>query len=444
MGYLRFKRFWQAALVSDHELHHGVLEPYAQAPEAQQQAPFSERCLQRAERLAPQLGWNQLEQQWHWQRRLLLLLALLLVVLAGSGLTNGLLALTSPISLLHGWLSLVGINLMMLALWLLALLRAAPLPGVGGLALSVSQRWRRFRATRALTSAWLQVMQRQRLLSPALSAMSHGFWLALLCIAWLLLLLRLSAQQYSFTWETTILSAQQLQQAALWLGYLPQLMGFDPPPSQALLEQSNAAAQQQAGRWLLAVLWCYGIAPRALLLLVALVTLLIRYAAMKLAADDPGYAAMQRCWQQLASSHERIVDADAGQTIQATKQAAKQGTGQLLLSLDYEPAAVLPVWANDLDYLGVIATGADKRRVLAQLTVQPAALLVVRIDPRLSPDRGSIEFIRALMPLTQQLLLVSSYADHEQSLWQQALQRIPAQLLSTTAIEQRLLQGEQP
>jgi len=108
MGYSRFRRFWQAAFVRDHELHQGLLEPYAQAPEALHDSSFSERCLQRAERLAKQRDWQQLEQQWHWQRRLLLILFVLMVIIAGSSLTNALLALSTPISLLYGWVSLVG------------------------------------------------------------------------------------------------------------------------------------------------------------------------------------------------------------------------------------------------------------------------------------------------------------------------------------------------
>ncbi|CAI8158575.1 MAG: putative membrane protein [Pseudidiomarina mangrovi] len=447
MGYSRFRRYWQAAFVRHHEAHHGLLEPYAEATEALHQGSFNSRCLQRAERLSAQLGWQQLEQQWHWQRRLLLLGFIILVIVAGSGLTNGLLALTSPISLLHAWFSLVGINLVMLLLWLVAMLRAAPLPGVGGFAIGMSQRWRLFRRTRAMTTAWLQVMQQQRLLSPALSAMSHGFWLALLGTAWLLLLLRLSAQSYSFTWETTILSAQQLQQTALWLGYLPQLMGFDPPPLQALLEQHSAVAQQQAGRWLLAVLWCYGMAPRALLLVIALLTLASRYRQLSLNDDDPAYAAMQRCWQQLASANARIVDADAGQSVAIPAAAAVHGQGRLVLSLDHEPATALPAWAADLTYLGVIATGSDKRRVLEQLGQQAAALVVVRIDVMLSPDRGSIEFLRAVQPLTQRLLLVNSQPEQQHDfnarivLWQQALQRLGVEFIAPTDMIHQLAEG---
>jgi hypothetical protein len=447
MGYSRFRRFWQAAFVRDHELHQGLLEPYAQAPEALHDSSFSERCLQRAERLAKQRDWQQLEQQWHWQRRLLLILFVLMVIIAGSSLTNALLALSTPISLLYGWVSLVGIHLLMLLLWLLAQLRAAPLPGVGGLAISFSQRWRRFRGTRAISTAWLQVMQQQRLLSPTLSAITHGFWLALLSVAWLLLLLRLSAQSYSFTWETTILSAQQLQHLAIWLGYWPQLLGFEPPPVQALLEQSNAAAQQQAGRWLLVVLWCYGMLPRLLLLLGALIVLLSRYRQLQLASDDPAYAAMQRCWQQLTNNRDRIVDADAGPTTQLPVRAATQGKGRFLLSLDHEPAARLPAWAATMDNLGVIATGTDKRLVLARFAEQAAALLVVRIDPQLSPDRGSLEFIGALRACTQHLLLCSSQAHEKDSadsrvaLWQQALQRLPMELLTSAETEQLLATG---
>lgn len=444
MGYSRFRRFWQAAFVSDHELHQGLLEPYAQAPEAMHEQSFSERCLQRAERLAKQLGWQQLEQQWHWQRRLLLLLFVLVVILAGSSLTNTLLALSTPISLLYGWVSLVGIHLLMLLLWLLAQLRAAPLPGVGGVAITFSQRWRLFRGTRAITSAWLQVMQRQRLLNPVLSAITHGFWLALLSVAWLLLLLRLSAQSYSFTWETTILSAQQLQHLAIWLGYWPQLLGFEPAPVQALLEQSSAAAQQQAGRWLLVVLWCYGILPRLVLLIAAVVLMFSRYRQLQLASDDPAYAAMQRCWQQLTTNSDRIVDADAGQTMALPVTAATKGKGRFLLSLDHEPSAQFPAWAKALDYLGVIATGSDKRRILAQFTDQAAAVLVVRIDPQLSPDRGSLEFIRALQACSQHLLLCSSQGqekgtdDSRMALWQQALQRLPMKLLTNAEAEQLL------
>ena len=447
MGYWRFRRFWQAAFVRDHELQHGLIEPYEKAPEAFHQGQFSESCLLRAERLAGQLRWQQLEQHWHWQRRLMLLLFALLVVIAGISLSNALLALASPISLLHGWVSLVGVNLLMLLLWLGALARGAALPGVGGFAISGSQRWRWLRSTRALTRSWLHTMQQQRLLSPALSAMSHGFWLALLSTAWLVLLIRLSTQAYSFTWETTILTTHQLQQVALWLGYLPQLFGFEAPPVQALLESSNASAQQQAGRWLLVVLFCYGIAPRAFLLMVAVVTLLVRYRRLHIATDDAHYAAMQRCWQQLNDANQRIVDADAGQPDRPQASAATDGKGRFLLSLDHEPAAQLPNWATELDNLGVVATGSDKRRILAQFAQQAAAVIVVRLDPQLSPDRGSLEFVRALQPLTQRLLLCSSRALEEPStvpsseLWRSALAQLPAVLLSSAETEQLLTTG---
>lgn len=398
----RFEQFWLA----EHQRLRDVADPQLQ----QEQFKLKElsvvepqtQLLERALRLSERQGVVRQLQHWQQLRRLLTVLVVAFALLAGIGSSQAVLSQSQPISLLFALSLLLLPNLVMFLFWAVFALRRPRLSGISGVAYAVISLLQRKRGEGALEQSWLNHVQQQRLIQPLMALTTHGFWLLLSLAAWLILIIYLSVNDYSFQWATTILAAEQVQTIAQLINSLPHLLFGSQLPSIAdgatALTDANAA-----GRWLTLCLLTYGLLPRAIAAFVAVFVYFRRIHNMSLLLQAEGHAAVLQAIQR-NSQCVTTIDADNGDESERIRfRYATHGSGSFVLSLDYEAEAN---FESSEDYLGVVDTYKAKQALVERLTHSPCARLQVRVATQLTPDRSSFRFLAELAPATQQLIVV--------------------------------------
>ncbi|MDO4696649.1 MAG: DUF2868 domain-containing protein [Neisseria sp.] len=221
-----------------------------------------------------------------------------------------------------------------------------------------------------------------------LASLTHRFWLASLSGILAAVVLLLSLRQYTFNWESTLLSDGLFVQAVRYLGALPALLGFPVPDSEAVLGsrlQHNPAAAREWGGLLVGSIAAYGLIPRFL------VWLLCRTAAARQRLDlplaEPYYQNILRVWQT------EIVDADRVRerlTARFEPFAANPAARKYAVLLErpwpdarWHVSVLAQTW-NDC---GVAANRDDITVLAERLQAEPSQLLI-GVQARMLPDRG--------------------------------------------------------
>ena len=415
-----------------------MLEDAAAMVAAREQPPELEaRILRRAEVLGEREGWR--DALLRWLGRAWLGLALLAVVAAmlGFGAAAGVLGDGSrPVNVVWALAGLLGVHLLSLGLWLGAMLLSGALAAGAGLhAGGVPARaWLRLvsaldRSPRAadLPLALGGLLGRGRAASSCLGAVSHGLWALALAGATLGVLVMFATRRYGFVWETTILPDQVFTSLAAGLGALPARLGFPIPDAATVAASGNTAMLGEAGRhqwagWLLGCLLVYGVLPRVALTLAC--ALAGRSALRRVALDlsRPGYARLRA---RLLPDSERIgvndpapasmprpgrrgVHPDAGETPAlvalelgddltwppafARQASALPGLEQLAPGGEATSLAQPQAPFN----VGRLDSREQRRAVLARFDSHPPRRLLIAVDARQTPDRGSLGLIAEL------------------------------------------------
>lgn len=419
MDISRFEQFWLA----EHQRLRDVDDPDLQ----QAQYKFNEisalqpqeQLLQRAIRLSERQGLLSQLQHWQHLRRLITFIFAAVAVLIGVGVSQTLLSQPQPISLLFAVNVLLLPNLLMLMFWLLFTLRRQRPSGISGLAYALLSLLQRKRGEHALEQSWLRHVRQQRVMQPLMALATHGFWFLLSLSAWLTLLLYLSFNVYSFQWATTILADHQVQGIAQAINTLPALIFNAQLPT--LVESSlHTTIANEAGRWLTLCLLTYGVLPRALAALIAAGLFFWRTRAMRLDLQANGNHGVIRAVQS-AQQSVNTVDADASNEAEGiTFVYASEGSGYVSLTLDYEAA---PQAQQNDNYLGVVATHAEKQQLLQRLRQSPSAHLQVCVAAQLTPDRSSLRYLAELARTTKHLsvILIGGAQATYVKQWQQQL-----------------------
>jgi len=362
------------------------------------------RIHRRAAWLAQHNGLLTALQHWKQGARLALIALSILAVFSGAGLAfaalgNGVL----PVNVFWALGSLLGLNALLLASWLAGLVFAGKhSAGLGRLWLWLSEKLARNAQAVHLAPALLLVLQRRRLNRWVVGVLVNGLWALALTSALVVMLLLLATRRYGFVWETTILGSDTFVNLTQALGALPALLGFA-TPDESMIRASGAAtpvfegARQAWAGWLVGVLIVYGIAPRAAL--AALCFWRWHQGSQRLTLDVQlsGYSQLR---ERLMPSSERLGVSDAApdrlhEVLAPQPSASRAGAVLVAIELDDQQAwpPELPATVQDA---GVLDTRESRHRLLEQMTRYPPARLVIALDPRRSPDRGSLALIAEL------------------------------------------------
>lgn len=370
-------------------------------------SPPAARLMKRAELMDSDHGLRMRLQRTAQYWRLLLMLASVGLFVAGFAATAALMG-TADINFFYVLVSVLGLNSVMLVLWLVLTLWPGRLPGgvVAHPAL-----WLRGR------DATTQAMVRLYADSAQTSAMrwyagliSHRMWLSTLAGIWLALWLMLLVRQYSFNWESTLLSTDTLVAMVSALAWLPAKLGFAVPDAEAVWHSRSVSDTALAKLWgslLVGSVLCYGLLPR--LLAVVLCWLLWRRQHGRLPLALPYYQHIIQRWQQ------KVVDADDYQP------RAAVAVPPLQLTDAPKWAAMLDApWPHEFWYSNVLGQdwldkgvldGRDAVAALvAQLQASPAQLLL-GVRAHTVPDRGVLRQLDALAAGAQAGVVVQLLAE---------------------------------
>ncbi|MBU1361930.1 MAG: DUF2868 domain-containing protein [Gammaproteobacteria bacterium] len=365
------------------------------------------RIVERARLLGHRLGLQrELDRARSWAPWVLLGLVAL-VVITGLSLAGGVVGgERREINVVVALVTLLGLHLLTLALWLLGLV----LP-LGSVQASFGWLWMTLTARVAggqrgqapvLMRAAMRLLGRARLLPWSLGFVSHAVWSLSFAVILAALLFSLAFRNYTLSWETTILEPDFFVRGVQVLGWLPGWLGF-PVPDAETVRAASAASAVSAGQrdwalWLTGCILVYGLLPRVLLAAWSAGMWQVRKKAIRPDLSQPGYRKLLARFDAMAP--RQIVDADSGSAAERAPHGLAAGdTTDALVLIGFElpdeiawPPPSLDVRAATV--LNIDGSGAARRDVLDRLVRQRPRHVVVACNAASTPDRGTARFLR--------------------------------------------------
>jgi len=339
------------------------------------------------------------------------LLGLLIIGLL-SGFTAALAVLgdsNSPVNVIWALGSLLGINLLLLLIWLLSFSANAQAGSLGRLwyAITVAfqKRWQKNGSAAAITQAFTTLTAKAGLSRWWLSVVSHLSWLSIMLGVLAGLTLALALRSYVFVWETTILPASVFIDFVESLGALPGLLGFATPSADVITisgsqTETILAAQSDLQRrawasWLTGCVLVYGILPRLVLSLVCWLRLVLGLRRIRLQANSLAWVSLAG---RLAPDSEKAGVTDPAPAARPVfKRRIRPGrAGEATLLVGLEIASDLP-WPPaglaDRVQTHLVDSRQQREYVLDQLSVDPPQKLLLACAAAQSPDRGTLHWL---------------------------------------------------
>ena len=248
-----------------------------------------------------------------------------------------------------------------------------------------------------------------------LGRFSHQLWLATLTGMLLAIIFLLIVRQYSFSWESTLLSDQALVSLTQILGWLPSMVGFDVPDSTAIAQSrlvTDAMPLSVARQWaglLVGSLLMYGIVPRAIAW--AFCALMFRRKKMRLDIKQPYYQKIINFWQRYVVDADDFTEAPAPIAPKAAVSAGKK----LVALLEY-PADQQTWWQSGLEKsesienFGIVDDREDMARLKDYLDEHPVQVLL-GIHSKALPDRGTLRKLDQIAAHAKDGLIVQLLSD---------------------------------
>ncbi|MGE4123687.1 MAG: DUF2868 domain-containing protein [Pusillimonas sp.] len=415
-----FDRLWLAETLRLQETRDGPLDDQAETLFARQAGgDMTVRILNRAQRVGEREGLLDRLQHWRGMARLAMLALAALAVLSGTGMALGALGDgTRPVSLMQALAMLLGLNTLMLLLWLLSVALPSTRPsGLGGIWLWLTARLSRSPGHILPGQALLSIAQRSRALTPMLGSLTHAIWSLAFVAALAALLGVLSARQYSFQWETTLLSADFFVGLTQALGGLPSVLGFSLPSSEVIAHSVTGTVPALPGagpmwsHWLIGCVVTWGLLPRLLALLGCLALARLRLNAFTLDTSLPGLAELRP--RLMPDSRTTGIDAPAPDLARNPRDETggnlpRPGGHNAIAGLELPDDIAWPVPSlNALGHdLGRIDTRAQRTLLENTLTTRQYDHLVVACDGRQTPDRGTVLYLQSLAQLCKHLHVI--------------------------------------
>ena len=245
-----------------------------------------------------------------------------------------------------------------------------------------------------------------------LGRFSHQLWLATLTGMLLAIIFLLIVRQYSFSWESTLLSDQALISLTHILGWLPNIVGFSVPDNEAIIQSrlvTDALPLSIARQWaglLIGSLLMYGIVPRALAWIFC--ALMFRRKKMRLDIKLPYYQKIIHFWQR------QVIDADDFKQAPApiAPKAAITTGNKIAVLLEYPndnanwwQAGVPKQSIATVEDFGIVDDREDMARLLSHLDKHPAQV-ILGIHSKALPDRGTLRKLDQIATHATQGLVV--------------------------------------
>ena len=415
-----FDRLWLTEALRLQETRDGPLDDQAELLQVRQAGgDLATRVLKRAQLVGAREG--QLARLQHWRNvaRLVVLALVAVAIFSGAGMALSALGDgTRPVNLMQALVLLLGLNTVMFLLWLVSMALPSTRPtGLGGIWLWLTTKLARSQAQLLPGQALLSIAQRSRALTPMLGSLTHTLWSLALMAALATLLGVLSARQYSFQWETTLLSPDFFTALTHMLGGLPSLLGFEVPSPEVIMHSVTGAtvALPQAGpiwsHWLIGCVVTWGLLPRLLALLGCLVLARWRLGTFALDLSLPGLAELRP--RLMPDSRSTGIDAPApdladhvSDGINGTYPRPGGHNAVIGLELPDDVNWPLPLLATLGQDLGRIDTRAQRIDLESTLTTRQYDHLVVACDGRQTPDRGILLYLQSLSQLCKHLHIV--------------------------------------
>lgn len=388
------------------------------------------------------------EQITAWRKQATVSLLLIVSIALLAGLTSALAVLgdgSRPVNVIWALGSLLGVNLLMLLVWLLGFLASGPAPSLGRFWLWLNQRFQNQDAVH-ITRAWVSLSNQAGLTRWWLGLVSHTVWLAALIGVTCGLLLTLSLRSYAFSWETTILPESVFLSVVESLGWLPGKLGFQTPDAETIRQagQSSGLAstivQADAERrawasWLVGCLVSYGVFPRLLLVFISGVRLISGTRRIRLDINAPRWLTLRSRLMPVSEAGDVLDPAPEVLPGSRIRQRAMSPGGEYTLvafELDQhkDPLQLLPdtVRHSDWQQSFTVDSREERQAVLSFLENAPAGALLVICDASLSPDRGTWHWLAAALGYAAQGAVLLHNADTAEAsrleAWQRGLQDI--------------------
>jgi len=256
-----------------------------------------------------------------------------------------------------------------------------------------------------------------------LGRFSHQLWLATLTGMLLAIIFLLIVRQYSFSWESTLLSDQALVSLTQILGWLPSMVGFDVPDSTAIVQSrlvTEAMPLSVARQWaglLVGSLLMYGIVPRAIAWVFC--ALMFRRKKMRLDIKQPYYQKIINFWQRHVVDADDFTEAPAPIAPKATVSAGKK----LVALLEY-PSNQDEWWqsglnddrhhgfqqSSEIENFGIVDDREDMARLKDYLDANPVQVLL-GIHSKALPDRGTLRKLDQIAAHAKDGLIVQLLSD---------------------------------
>jgi len=443
-----FEQRWLAETLRLHEAEHGACDDAALLPTLQSASSDEEsRILLRAERIVAiqQPSWINDMRAWQAQARFVLGLLAALALLSGffsaTGLINGGVYGAEGRIVNVVWVlgALLGVPLLSLFAWLLLL----ALPGGHGKTLLGQFGFWLQRHLPGQTPARLHVghalfslLNHHRLLRWGMGSLTHLLWLLALVAAVFGLLVMLATQRHVFVWETTILPGAVFVDFVTAIGTLPAYFGFTIPSQEMILESGSShtlqsdAARHAWASWLLGCVIVYGVLPRLIAFALTFWLWKQELVSLRLDLKQAGFA-MLRARLHIGSQPIGVTNpAPAVLSISRfhpwPEQKHMPTARPALVGLELGNDIIWPpAGAEKFTVFPRIETREERQRLLASLQTTPPASLLIAVDTRLSPDRGSLRSINqwaqhSATPLVW--LIQPSGAQHQRSgVWRDSL-----------------------
>jgi hypothetical protein len=412
-----------AEAVRLHEEGQGFLdEPDAEAAARGADGDLEHRIMVRAQTLSVAPALTQALHQLRGASTVVVVVALVFATIAGASTAPLTLGATADGPVNFFWVlgAMLGVHSVALLLWIGLMCwkpNVAAGSSLGSLAFAIGRRvthWlHRGPLPLAAIRAGASVYGGGLLGRWTLSAISHALWSAYLTGCVVLVILILSIKQYTFAWETTILSDRTYISLTRAIALGPDALGFSTPNRQQIIashwDKRSILPGDSREAWsglLVGSLVVYGLLPRLLLLAISLFAWRRYSQRFHLDLSKRGYARLQT--RLLPVAHTLgVVDAD---TVPAEMQApppleqplsvgASGPTAIMGFEID-PPATGWPPPVNGVDWLdlGFVDDRAGRQRALTTVcsTSTRPRLIVLVCSLTVTPDRGTRSFVHEL------------------------------------------------